>query len=439
MINQKPGLLATLLSSLLALFVTTSVALPIKTQQWQMPNEAKVIFYPAMNVPILDVYVAFRAGSAYDAQLFGLSALTTQLMNQGNGALDATQLAEKLEETGAQFDAESNRDLALFHLRTLTSAEALPQAIDALSLILNKPRFSEEAFYRERNQLLTLILQQEESPDEIANIAFFKQLYGPHPYAHPVQGTTETVKRMQSWQVRNFYKRYFVGSNAIVVMVGAINHDEATQLADKIVGALPKGEPATTIEKATPNLNPTSLNIPFPSKQTILRIGQLGVNHHNPDYFPLVIGNYILGGGAMVSQLAIEVREKKGLSYNPNSQLIPLTANGPFVIGLSTKNNQAETAIQATQQTLARFLKQGPSEKELSDAKQYLAGNFSLSLASNQSIANILLRIAFYHLPDNYLNTYVAHLESVTTEEINHAFNTLIKPNQQLQITVGQL
>ncbi len=437
MISKKMKL--GIITIILSLFISNAMALPLKTQKWQTKNGARVVFYQANDVPMLDIYVAFAAGSAYDGKLFGLSALTTNLLNQGNGPFDATQIAENLDQTGAQFNAENSRDIALFHLRTLNHDEALNPATETFSLIITKPQFRQDAFNREKNQLLSLILQKQESPDEIANIEFFNKLYGDHPYAHPINGTSLSVNKIQPWQVRDFYKQYFVGSNAIIVMVGAISQEKATQLAEKIIAALPKGEPAPAIVQAQPLIKPEQTTIPFPSSQTILRLGQLGITHQHPDYFPLLMGNYILGGGAMVSQLAIEIREKRGLSYNVNSQLIPMPANGAFIIALSTKTNQAEKALQVSRETLNHFLNHGPTEKELADAKQYLAGSFSLSLASNSSIANMLLRIAFYNLPDDYLDTYVAQLENVSTLDIKRAFKAFIQPENLLQITVGKL
>ena len=427
-----------ILTIILGLLTAQAIALPLKTKKWNTDNGGKVVFYQADEVPMLDIYVAFAAGSAYDGKYFGLSALTTNLLNQGDGNLDATQVAEALDQTGAQFNAENSRDMALFHLRTLTSDEALSQASKIFSLILNKPQFRQEAFYREKNQLLALVAQTEESPDEVANMAFFNKLYVNHPYAHPINGTQDSVRNIQSWQPRDFYKHYFVGSNAIIVMVGAIDQKTARQLADSIVGTLPKGEPVPPIAVADPLKSPEKITVIFPSSQTILRIGQLGINHQNPNYFPIQVGNYILGGGSMVSQLATEIREKKGLSYNVNSQFIPMPANGPFIISLSTKTTQVNEALTITQTTLNNFLKNGPSEKELVEAKQYLAGSFSLSLASNSSIAAMLLRIAFYKLPDNYLDTYVAQIENVSTKDIKAAFDDLIKPEQLLQVTVGK-
>ncbi len=176
----------------------------------------------------------------------------------------------------------------------------------------------------------------------------------------------------------------------------------------------------------------------FPSSQTVLRLGQLGITHHDHHYFPLIVGNYILGGGSLVSKLSHELREKRGLTYGVYSQFFPRPGKGPFLISFSTKNSQSKTAIEVTRTTLSTFIKTGPSAHELLAAKQYLTGSYPLSLASNSSIADMLLKIAFYHLPSDYLQTYVEHINAVSTEDIKQAFQQLIVPNKLLQVSVGK-
>lgn len=420
-------------------FASNLQASTFKTQQWHTKNGAKVVFYQAMEVPMLDISIAFAAGSAYDGKHFGLSALTSDLLAQGNASMDATQIAEKIADTGAQLDNEISRDMVVLSLKTLTNEDALKQAIDTFGLIVSKPDFPQDAFEREKNQQLMAIAQTQESPDDVANQIFFKTLYQTHPYAHPVNGTRESVKALQLSDVRQFYQHYFVGSNAVIVLVGAIDQQKAQQIAEQLTQNLPQGQPAATIPKANQLKDKEKISIDFPSSQTMLRLGQIGINHHNPDYFPLTVGNYILGGGALVSRLAYEVREKRGLSYSVVSQFMPMPGDGPFIISLSTQNKQAATALKVTEDTLANFISQGPDAQELLDAKQYLTGSFPLSLASNSNIANMLLRIAFYHLPDNYLDSYIARINAVTTEDIKKAFHNQVNPNKMLLVSVGKL
>ncbi|KTD17511.1 M16 family metallopeptidase [Legionella jordanis] len=431
----------TILSLLTSLIFFSQVAdaNSFKVQRWQTANGAKVVFYQALEVPMLDINIAFAAGSAYDGPKFGLSSLTTNLLNQGNAGDDATVIAEKLANIGAQYQGESSRDMVVLSLKTLTTQEALKQAVGAFGLILSQPDFPVEAFQREKNQQLLAIAQTQESPDDVANIIFFERLYKDHPYGHPVIGLEDTVKSLELTDVRHFYKQYFVAANAVIVMVGAIDVEKAHQLAEQLTQPLARGQAAPAIPKAPQLKAADKITVDFPSSQTILRLGQVGIDHHSPDYFPLTVGNYILGGGALVSRLANEVREKRGLTYGVVSQFMPMPGYGPFLISLSTVNQQAPTALKITEDTLKQFIADGPNEAELMAAKKYLTGSFPLSLSSNSSIASMLLRIAFYNLPDDYLTTYVERINAVSTAEIKAAFQKQINSTKMLLVSVGKL
>lgn len=429
---------STLITAIILSVSHPAVASTFKTEKWQTNNGGRVVFYQAMEVPMLDISIAFAGGSAHDGNQYGLSALTTHMINQGNAGKNATSVAEALADTGSQFDSETNRDMVTLSLRTLTSKEALPQSIRTFNQIINHPDFPDEAFEQEKKQLLMAIEQADESPDEIANINFFHALYKQHPYAHPVDGTKATMSAINKKQIVEFYKQYYVASNAVLVMVGAIDSPKAHQLAEQLTQDMPKGTPAAAIAKAPQLTKAEKIHVPFPSSQTIMRLGQIGIDHQNPHYFPLMVGNYILGGGALVSRLAIEVREKRGLTYGISSQFTPMPGNGPFIISLSTKNKQAANALKITQDTLSSFIDNGPNAQELKSAKQYLTGSFPLSLASNRSIASLLLRMAFYQLPDNYLDNYVTQINMVTVDEIKEAFKQEVHPDKLLLVTVGR-
>lgn len=409
------------------------------TEQWQTPNGVQVVFYQAKEVPILDVSLAFAAGSAYDEGHFGLSNLTTQLLNQGNKGLDAKSVALQIEKTGAQFAAQTTRDMVTLTLRTLTKPEALASAIQAFASIAAHPDFPESEFHHAKKQQLMAIKQIEESPDEVANQVFFQALYQDHPYAHPVIGDTKHVERLDLQQVRDFYQQHFVGRNAVLVLVGAIDSENAHRIADSITHDLAKGQPVAPLAKAKPLTKAVVIAKNFPSSQTVLRLGQLGIDYHDPRYFPLLVGNTILGGPSMVSLLALELREKRGLTYGAYSQYSAMPGIGPFVIGLSTRNATAQQAAKLTEDTLTHFVETGPTDEQLKATKQFLTGSFPMSLASNRSIADLLLRIAFYHLPKDYLDTYLQHVNAVTVAEIKHAFASQINAKALLQVRVGKV
>jgi zinc protease len=416
----------------------TTTANNIKTEKWLTENGMQVIFYRAMEVPMLDINLAFAAGSAYDGDHYGLSSLTSRMMDQGSAGQNATTIAQSLADVGAQYKVELNKDMVVFSLRTLVTADALSQSSKVFAQIINHPDFPDSVFSQEKKQQLMTIEQQQESPEETAQLQFFQSLYQNHPYAHSVNGSNETVNTISKSQVIAFQKRYYVAKNGILVIVGAIDSNTAHQLAKQISKDLSEGQRASALPKATPLTKAQTVNLPFPSSQTMIRLGQIGIDHHDPDYFPLIVGNYILGGGILVSRLIIEVREKQGLTYGIDSQFVPMEGKGPFLISLSTKNQQTPKALEIIQQVLREYINQGPSEDELKAAKQYLMGSFPLSLSGNQNIANLLMRIAFYHLPDDFLEQYTARINAVTTEQIKRAFTSHINPNQLLLVTVGK-
>ena len=419
------------------IFTNPSIANTFKIERWITKNKVSVAFYQAMEVPMLDISIAFAAGSAYDEDHFGLSALTAQMINEGSAGLNATQVAEQLAKNGSQFFIETSRDMSLFTLRTLTNNKAYQQATTTLTNMLTRPNFSSASFELMKKQQIMAIEQINQSPEDIATEQFLAHLYGKHPYAHPVNGTFSTVQELTRKQSVDFYKKYYTANNAILVLVGAIDSSEAHQLADKLTANLPQGAPLQPLDKAQPLKTAEAINIAFPSSQTIIRLGQVGIDHQDLNYFPLLVGNYILGGSNLTSELAEELREKRGLTYGIHSEIVPMSGKGPFLINFSTQHTQTKQAIQLAEQTLRLFIKNGPSEEELKAAKRYLIGSYPLSLASNRSIAALLSRILFYHLPSDYLDTYVAKINAVTITDIKKAFQQLIQPNKLLFITVG--
>lgn len=420
------------------ILANSSLANSFKTEDWITSNGVKVIFYEAREVPMLDISLAFAAGSAFDQKNYGLSSLTAHLLNEGSVNANANALAEALAETGAQYDLVVSRDMVNFNLRTLTTPEPLRNAVSTFAEIINHPIFPVDSLERVKKQFLMAILQTQESPDELATQLFFQKLYGEHPYAHPVNGTKETISEMNQQQVKAFYKNHYLANNAVLVLVGAIDSKTAHALANQITKELPQGPKAAPINKAKPLMKSEQVNVPYPSSQTVVRLGQLGIDYQNPQYFSLIVGNYILGGGGLVSRLAVEVRDKNGLTYNIDSQFVPMPGPGPFFIGLSTKNTQTKETIHRTQSVLKHFVTRGPSQEELDAAKKYLSGSFPMSLSSNRSIAALLIRIRFFNLPSNYLDTYLTQVNKVSVKDIKTAFQQQVHPEKLLMVTVGK-
>jgi zinc protease len=239
-------------------------------------------------------------------------------------------------------------------------------------------------------------------------------------------------------EARAFYDRYYVARNAVVAIVGDLDRAEAGRVAEMLVGALPAGEPAPPLPPVTPLPADKTVGLEHPSTQTHIRVGEAALTRADPDYFPLYVGNHALGGGGLVSLLAEEVREKRGLSYSVYSALVPMRAKGPFFVGLQTRNEQAPEALQVALDTLRRFVKEGPTEKELEAAKRNITGGFALRVDSNKKVLGQIASIGYYGLPLDYLTTFTARVDAVTREAVRDAFVRHVDLDRLLTVLVGK-
>ncbi|HGX92857.1 MAG TPA: insulinase family protein [Candidatus Tenderia sp.] len=406
-------------------------------QHWNTSNQAQVFFVEAPELPMVDIRIIFNAASAHDGDKPGTALLTNGLLNEGTPQMNADQIAERFESLGAEFGSASLKDMAVVSLRSLTQKELLDPAVDTLAALLSQPTFPKENLERERKRLLTSLQAKKQSPGAIASEMFFKGIYQDHPYAAESSGTEASVKAIKRSDLVAFHQRYYVGSNATVAIVGAVSKKQAQALAEKVIGSLPQGKPAAAIAKVKPLTQGRTLTTFFPSSQTHILVGQPGMTRDDPDYFPLYVGNHILGGSGLVSRLSEEVREKRGLSYSAYSYFSPMRQQGPFQMGLQTRNDQADEALKVMMETLQTFIKEGPQATELEAAKQNLTGGFALRLDSNKKIIEYVAMIGFYDLPLDYLNTLLSRIESVTTEQIQEAFSRRITPDRMVTVMVG--
>ncbi|MDH5301571.1 MAG: insulinase family protein [Gammaproteobacteria bacterium] len=422
--------------TLLMLFATAVVASP-EIKQWETSNGARVYYVYAPELPMVDINVTFDAGSARDGGKGGLALMTNGMLGEGAAGMDSDQIAEKFESVGAQFSNSSLRDMSVFSLRTLTDDAWMKTAADTFAKVINQPSFPKDAFERERKRLLVSIEQKKQSPEAISEDAFYAAVYGKHPYASPSGGTEVSVKALEVEDLKAFYQRYYVGKNVVVAIVGSIDRNRAAALADQVVGKLPAGAPAEALREVKPLDAAVKEQIDFPSSQTHIMLGLPGISRDDPDYFPLFVGNHILGGSGLVSRISDEIREKRGLSYSAYSYFAPMRAAGPFVMGLQTRNEQAEEALKVMHQTLSDFIAKGPSQAELVAAQKNLVGGFALRIDSNGKIVGNLASIGFYNLPLDYLDTYIGKVEAVTVSQIRDAFARRVNPDKMVTVMVG--
>jgi zinc protease len=422
----------------LLLAAGVAAAAHLEIQHWQTQNGARVYFVPAMELPMVDVQVVFDAGSARDGDRPGLARLVSRLLDQGAGDMDADAIAERFEDLGAQFSASSQRDMAAAELRSLSDPEYLDPTIDTLATLLREPGFPESALERERGRMLVALRAEEQSPGDIAERALYRAIYGDHPYGIQPSGEADAVSKLSREEVLAFHREYYVARNAVVAIVGAVDRPRAEQIAERIADGLPEGHAAPPPPAIPSTAAERRIHVEYPSSQTHVLVGQAGLQRVDPDYFPLYVGNHILGGSGLVSRISEEVREKRGLAYSAYSYFMPMRARGPYLLGLQTRNQQTTEALEVLHGTLERFIEEGPDTKELVAAKKNITGGFPLRIASNRNIVGNLAMIGFYELPLDWLDTFTDTVNAVSLDQIREAYARRIDPSTMVTVTVGQ-
>lgn len=418
-------------------FTTLAQANP-DIEHWTGANGTRVYYVHAPELPMVDIRVVFDAGSARDGEQYGIGLMTNGMLAEGAAGMDADAIAEAFDDVGASFSNGSYRDMSVFSLRSLTKPALLDKAVATFTKFLNEPDFPKKSFKRLRKQMLIGLQAQQQSPRALTSKRFYEKLYGDHPYAHQSTGDEQSIKALSIAALKQHYQRYFVANNAIIAIVGDVDREQAEALAEQVLGKRPAGERAPALQAVKADIEGGHEHIDFPSQQTHVMIGQPVISRGDPDYFPLYVGNHILGGNSMVSRIFEEVREKRGLSYSAYSYMSPMRDKGPFVMSLQTKNETREEAIEVLQNTLQAFIDQGPSEEELAFAKNNITGNFALDIDSNADILGYTASIAFYDLPLDYLDSLLDKVEAVSVEQIRDAFQRRLQPEKMVIITTGE-
>ena len=411
----------------------------VPIQSWTTPQGSRVLLVENHNLPMLDVQVDFAAGSARDPRgQPGVAAMAHGLLDAGIGkgktALDENAIADRFADVGTQLSGSLDSDRASLSLRVLSHPAERDAALALLRQILAQPQYPQAILNRERARAIAGLREAQTQPAAILGKRFAQSAYGSHPYGRVAEEAD--LKRLSRQALIDFHRTHYTASGAVITLVGDLSRADAERIASALVADLPVGsEPAALPEAVAPQSRVE--RIPHPASQAHIAIGMPSLKRGDPDTMALVVGNYTLGGGGFNSRLMQEIRDKRGLAYGAYSYFAPAAAAGVFQIGLETKAEQADEAVKVVQETLGKFLAEGPTEAELAAAKANIINGFALRLDSNAKLLGQVADLGFYNRPLDSLDTYIARVQAVTLEDIRAAFARHVKPESLVTVIVG--
>ncbi len=406
---------------------------------------AKAYLVQTKALPMVDIEVSIDAGDRYDpAGKSGLADMVAGLMNYGargeKGVLTEAQIADEIADLGANIGLSVSGERAILRIRSLSRKDLRDRAVQLASAMLSAPTYDPKIVEREKQRTMTSLLEAETKPEFVLERRFKKSVYGNYPLAD--SPTVKSVAAVGVNDLRQFHKQFYRGDRMIVSIVGDVDRAQAEEIVTALLKQIPaSGQPIAKLPELERSpvepLAQREVQIPFDSQQAHIAMGMTAVARNNPDYFPLLVGNYILGGGGFVSRLMAEVREKRGLAYSVFSYFIPGKENGIFQAGLQTKSDQAALALEVMSSTTAQFIADGPTPSELAAAKANLVNGYPLRIDNNRKLLDNVSLIAWNDLPLDTMDVWTKQVEAVTLEQVNTAFKKYLAMDRMKIVVLG--
>ncbi|MFG6079808.1 M16 family metallopeptidase [Paracoccus litorisediminis] len=409
----------------------------IDIQQITSPGGIKAWLVEDHSIPFTALSLMFKGGASLDApEKRGAINLMTALLEEGSGQMDSVQYAEAIEALGASNRFDVSDDALVVSSRALT--ENRDEAAELLRQALAEPRFDADAVERVRAQVQSVIMSEATDPNSIASKEMAKLSWGDHPYATSVNGTAESVAALTRDDLIDAKNRVLARDRVVVAAAGDINAEDLGKLIDKILGDLPETGTAPLPEKAQLKLTGGVTVLDWDSPQTVVSFAQPGLPMSDPDYFAAFVADHILGGGGFSSRLMDQIREKRGLTYGVGTGLSNGVYGETWAGGMASANEKVAEAVGLIRQEWDRFGETLVTEKELTDAKTYLTGEYPLRFNGNGKIAGILAGMQLIGLPADYVNTRNAQIEKVSAEDVQRVARRLLDSNQIRFVLVGR-
>ncbi len=403
------------------------------------PNGLKVMHVQRNNLPIVVMTMLIKASPINESEeKAGTAYLTSKMLTEGTAKRTSAEINEEIEYIGASIEASANSDYTTISFSLLK--KDIEKGFEIFSDVVLNPTFPDEEIRRKKDLIKAGIKKNEEEPDFMAESAFIKQVYGSHPYGRRVEGSIESIDKIGRDDILSFYNENYFSGNAILSVVGNITSEELAALLNKYFAQWKDREvikPEVRDAAENTRKEPKMAIINKDITQANIVFGHLGLSRDNPDYYAVSVMNYILGGGGFASRLMKSVRDDMGLAYSINSSFSVSKYTGRFEVEVQTKNESAGVVVREILNQVRKIRTEGVSDEELNDAKAYLTGSFPRRLETSRRIADFLTSVEFYNLGDDYIEKYPDYINILTREDILHAAQKYLNPDNYVLVIVG--
>ncbi|MEM8608044.1 MAG: pitrilysin family protein [Myxococcota bacterium] len=415
---------------------TKDVSLPA-VDVAELANGLQVNTIVSSELPVVYATLVVTSGAEADPKkLPGLAGLVASMLKEGTTKRSSAQIAEDIEFLGADLWASSDEENTYIGVRAL--ADQFEVALGILAEVASEPAFKQSELAKLKRRELDRLTLAEREPGYIARRTFYKELYGNHPYAS-IDTNPAAVKRVTRQDMVRWHRNNFVGKNAFLVVVGDVTPEQVVETAKKDFGNWRPGRRSVPSYSDMPERDAREiLVVDRPgSVQSVIYIGNIAIPRANRVWIPLMVANQVLGGSA-ASRLFMDLREKRSLTYGAYSTVGERVEPAPFIAYASVRTDVTKEAIGAFFEHLDEIVKEQPPPEELANAKRYLSDSFPLQVDTPGKLADLVVELRTFKLPDDYWDRYRKAIRATSGSEALYAAREYIRPDDALVVIVGQ-
>ena len=404
-----------------------------------LPNGMTLIAKETRTTPAVTLHAGVLAGTLYDPpEQTGIAHFLSRTIDRGTATRTADQIAEELDNRGVTLSLSVNRHAVSMVCTCLV--EDFDAVLDILADIVTRPTFPPVEVEIRRGEIITLIRQDEDNPATMASQAVMRVLYGPgHPYGRAVRGSVDTIERLAGPELQQFHATRFVPASMSLAIVGDVTPARAFDAASGAFGGW-KGTPVDAPEvPPVPVANGRRVQvIPMMNKaQADIAYGFTSILRADPRYYAYWLMNNILGQYSLGGRLGDSIRERQGMAYYAFSSLDANVIRGPLIVRAGVNPANVERAVASIDAELSKLAADGPTDKEVTESKQYLIGSMPRNLETNIGIANFLQTSEFFGLGLDYDLRMPGLLRAVTRDEVHHAAREALEPSKAVIAVAG--
>ena len=369
----------------------------------------------------------------------GLADLTAAMLRRGTLQHDFDALNELVEGVGASFQFDAGYHQLGMYAYSL--AEDFPLVLGLLAESLSQPAFPADELETTRSRFLTQLQEQKHSTRSMALLTSNQLIYPPgHPYRLSIDAEAAFLQQVDGETVARFYREKITPRDGVIVVVGAIRADEALDRLERTLGPWqhPQARPDLSIPPRPTLAERAEKHVRVRGKsQSDILMGWPGIARTDPDYFPMLICNAILGQFGMGGRVGKRIRQELGLAYYASSSFNASRGPGVWRISAGVNPTNVAQAVDAMQTEVQRIIEEPVSDEELADVQSNRSGALPLRLETNRGIAGNLLMMAWHGLGKDYLMRYSERIQSVDKEAVQRVARTYLHPQRYALAVAG--